>query len=457
VSAEEALRPIILVALACPIVLLAALALGALAASLRPIAQGAFAGRARRLAERIIGYLAVTLMSCATIALVAAAFVLAGAPGDRVVLSFGRLFEVEHGSFTIELFVDSVSLAFAILTTGICTIVAAFSGRYLQREPGFTRFFFYFAMFVTGMLLVVLAGTIEVLFAGWELLGLSSAMLVAFFHDRPAPLRNAMNVIVVYRVSDAAMLSAAILSHHFIGHGSLDAIFGSSTEGDVLSASESTLIACLLAIAAAGKCAQLPLSGWFPRAMEGPTPSSAIFYGALSVHAGAYLLLRAQPTIERAPIAAILIVLMGATTAIYATLVGRVQTDIKSSLAFASLTQVSVILVEIAIGLTWLPLIHTAGHACLRLLQFLRSPSVLHDFHEARNAVRARRLAPHPNDGPAHLWLYRFALERGYLDAGIARLIVRPVVELALLFDGLDRKLCALLGGRAEPSTKERS
>jgi NADH-quinone oxidoreductase subunit L len=434
----------------------ATLALGSLAASMTTMAQVALS-RAdffpplvwRRRAERAIGYLAVGLMVCATIALAACGFVLAGAGGERVVVSFGRLFEVEHDAFAIELFVDSVSLSFAILTTGICTVVAAFSMRYLHREAGFTRFFFYFATFATGMLLVVLAGTIELLFAGWELLGLSSAMLVAFFHQRPAPLRNAMNVFVVYRVSDAAMLCAAILSHHYAGHGSLSAIFGPS-ETSALSSGEATVIVCLLAIAAAGKCAQLPLSGWFPRAMEGPTPSSAIFYGALSVHAGAYLLLRAQPTIERAPVAAILIGAMGATTAIYATIAGRVQTDIKSSLAFASLTQVSVILVEIAVGLTWLPLVHTAGHACLRLLQFLRSPSVLHDFHEARNAIGAQARASLSPRAPAaglSLWLYRFALERGHLDGIVSRFVVRPVVAIARAIDALDRGLCARLGG----------
>lgn len=434
-TAIDTLGAFVVLAIAFPALLLATL--GALSLANRP------AG------EAIGGFLAVGAMIGSMASLVAAAVVFAGLGRDRVVVSFGYWFEVGHGAFALELFVDSVSLAVALLTTGICAVVAAFSNRYLRREKGFNRYFIHFSIFVTGMLLVVLAGTMEILFAGWELLGLSSAMLVAFFHDRPAPLRNALNVFVVYRVSDAAMLSAAILSHHWVGHGSLSAIFG--PDSTPLTTGQATVIGTLLAIAAAGKCAQLPFSGWLPRAMEGPTPSSAIFYGALSVHAGAYLLLRAQPTLAAAPVAAVLVGLMGLSTAIYAALAGRVQTDIKSSLAFASLTQVSVILVEIAIGLTWLPLLHTAGHALLRLLQFLRSPSVLHDFHESRNATRGQRARTSVD--VAHvtrmqLVVYRFALERGHLDALLDRLVVRPFVRACRGLDAIDRRWCDFLAGR---------
>src|SRR5690606_24182898 len=155
-----------------------------------------------------------------------------------------------------------------------------------------------------------------------------------------------------------------------------------------------------------------------PRAMEGPTPSSAVFYGALSVHAGAFVLLRFEPVLERSPIACVALGVLGIATAVVATIIGRAQTDIKSALAFASSTQLGVILLEIACGLRWIAVVHRIGHACLRVLQFLRAPSLLHDVHQVENAVgghlartglHLERWVP-----PEAQWrLYRFALGRG--------------------------------------------
>ena len=121
----------------------------------------------------------------------------------------------------LEFLVDRFSLAFGALSAVIAGIVAAFSNRYLHREPGYNRYFVLLAMFVTGMLLVALAGNIEVLFVGWEFAGLSSALLVAFFHGRPAPVSNALRVLSVYRISDAAMFTAAVLLRHLAGSDSL--------------------------------------------------------------------------------------------------------------------------------------------------------------------------------------------------------------------------------------------
>ena len=119
-----------------------------------------------------------------------------------------------------------MSLAFAALSAAIAGIVSAFSNRYLHRESGYNRYFALLALFVTGMLLVALAGNVEVLFIGWEFVGLSSALLVAFFLERPAPVSNALRVFSVYRISDAALLSAAVLLRHVAGTDSLSLLFG---------------------------------------------------------------------------------------------------------------------------------------------------------------------------------------------------------------------------------------
>src|SRR5262249_25502002 len=157
----------------------------------------------------------------------------------------------------------------------------------------------------------------------------------------------------------------------------------------------------------------------------GPTPSSAIFYGALSVHLGAFLLLRVSPLIEVSLPLAVLVVSVGLITALYSSLVGSAQSDIKSALSFASLTQRGIIVAEVGLALRYVALVHLIGHACLRTLQFIRAPTLLRDYHQLENAV-GRRL-PRPGGllvalAPARLqaWLYRFALERGYLDVLLA-------------------------------------
>src|SRR5207244_13349236 len=162
---------------------------------------------------------------------------------------------------------------------------------------------------------------------------------------------------------------------------SLALLFGgvrtASTAG--LTSTQATIIAVLLIVAVAGKSALLPFSGWLPRAMEGPTPSSAVYYGSLSIHAGCFLLLRSAPLVEHAIVARVLAGILGAATAIYAGITTRVQSDVKSSLAYAALTQVGIIVVEISIGWYTIAFVHIAGHACFRLLQFLSAPNVLHD------------------------------------------------------------------------------
>jgi NAD(P)H-quinone oxidoreductase subunit 5 len=142
-------------------------------------------------------------------------------------LSYGAWATFHQGA-AIEFLVDRLSLAFGALATAIAGVVAAFSNRCLHREPGYNRYFVLLAMFVTGMLLVALAGNVAVLFVGWEFVGLSSALLVAFFHERPAAVTNAFRVLSIYRTSDAAMLSAAVLLGHAAGTDSLSLLFGGS-------------------------------------------------------------------------------------------------------------------------------------------------------------------------------------------------------------------------------------
>ena len=359
--------------------------------------------------------------------------------------------------FSIKFVFDRLSVPFAILSFVLSGTIGAFAGRYMHREPGYNRFFVLYAIFVLGMVVTSLAGTIETLFAGWELVGLSSALLVAFFQERPAPSRNGLWVWTVYRVSDAALLLAAVAMHHLRGEGDFDQLLGAGPwpyEHSSVTPYHALVVGLLLLVAAAGKSALVPFSGWLPRAMEGPTPSSAVFYGALSVHLGAFLLLRVSPLLERSIWLCVAVVALGLTTAVFAYLAARVQTDIKSALAFASLSQVGLIVAEIGLGFRYVALVHILGHACLRTLQFVRAPTLLHDYHTLENAIGEHlpragapwaRMGEHRHDG----WLYRFALERGYLDSMLMEYFVAPFVRAFRWCDAMERRWTDFLSGEA--------
>jgi NADH:ubiquinone oxidoreductase subunit 5 (subunit L)/multisubunit Na+/H+ antiporter MnhA subunit len=338
------------------------------------------------------------------------------------------------------------------LTAGVCGAIGRFSSRYLHRERGYLRFFLLLSLFAGGMELLVLGGSFDLLFAGWELVGVCSALLIGFFHEREAPAQNALRAFVTYRFCDVGLLLGSILLHHHLGSAGLAALRGTSAAhgGWTL-----TAVGLLFLLAAAGKSAQFPVGGWLPRAMEGPTPSSAIFYGALSVHAGAYLLLRAAPLLREAPLASAAVVALGALTALTATLVGRTQSDVKSSLAHATMTQVGLIFVEIGLGFFDLALLHLTSHALLRAVQLLRAPSALQDLGRIHAAVgRALPTGAHYESLlPERLraWLFGLALARFHLDELLELALVRPVLSLAALAARAERGWARLLAGESEP------
>ncbi|MFM7109462.1 MAG: proton-conducting transporter membrane subunit [Planctomycetaceae bacterium] len=370
------------------------------------------------------------------------------------VVPVATLFTVGHHEATLRLVADALSVPYVCFSTGLCWLVNAFAGKYLHREPGFTRFFILLALFGTGMNLLVLADSIDVLFAGWECVGISSALLIGFFHERGNAVRAALRAFTTYRICDVGILAASVVVHRAVGSGDFERLFAVDwPHGTALvPAATATVVSLLLVFAALGKTAQVPFSGWLPRAMEGPTPSSAIFYGALSIHAGAYVLLRCGPLLDEAPAARIALIVIGAGTALHASLVGRVQTDLKSVLAYASMTQASLILVEIGLGWRVIPLVHVVGHAVVRSLQILRSPSALHDRHELEAA-----LGGHP--GPGGQWpvsvlpeawqraLYRVALDRGYEEMVVSRFVVGPVLRLLDRAAAVETRWIRWLGG----------
>ena len=426
--------------------------------------------REKPLSERsIVAFVEVAIVTGLLAAV--AILVMMLATGTRhVPITLGKWVDINqphfHYHFVFKFEFDRLSVPFVILTFALCGTIGAFCNRYMHRERGFNRFFVFYSLFVLGMVTTSLAGTIETLFTGWELVGLSSALLVAFYHERKSPVQNGLLVWTVYRVSDAALLMASIVLHHLTGEGDFDKLVrvGHWPEGTALLTEPQCLaVGLLLLLAAMGKSAMVPFSGWLPRAMEGPTPSSAVFYGALSVHLGAFLLLRVSPLLDRSPMLRAIIVAVGLTTAVFGTLAARVQTDIKSALSFASLTQVGLIVAEIGFGLRYLALIHILGHACLRTLQFLRAPTLLHDYRVLENAI-GDRLSTQTTAWESRfskrteLWLYRLALQRGYLDACLSDYLVSPALSFFRSCDVWERRWIQFLSGStSSQATGEKS
>src|SRR5579884_2023249 len=354
-----------------------------------------------------------------------------------VIVTFGNWFAVHDYRFPLVLMADRLSLPFLCMTVVLSGLIGQFSATYLHRERGYFRFFVLLHLFAFGSLLAFAAGSFDLLAGGWEIVGITSVLLIGFFHLRAAPVENGLRVYAVYRACDIGLLVGIFAMHHWAGTASF------STGLPPLGRGQTATIALLLLLAAAGKAAQVPFSGWLPRAMEGPTPSSAIFYGAISIHAGAYLLLRVQPLLAQSMLGSSAVVVIGVLTAIQGSIVGRASADAKTSLAYASLTQVGLIFVEIGLGWKWLAVVHILGHATVRTLQFLRAPSMLHDYHKMHAAIGGELTPAGPHFSKLfpqrfQLWLYRWAMDRAHLDTILDRFVVDPLMQLSRISAKLD-------------------
>jgi NADH-quinone oxidoreductase subunit L len=359
-----------------------------------------------------------------------------GKPARAVVVTFGTWFAVHDYRFPLVLMADRLSTPFLVMTAVLSGLIGQFSATYLHRERGFFLFFLLLHLFAFGSLLAFAAGSFDLLAGGWELVGITSVLLIGFFQLRPAPVENGLRVFAVYRACDIGLLVGVFAMHQWAGTASFDGGF------PMLAGSHAVIVCLLMLLAASGKAAQVPFSGWLPRAMEGPTPSSAIFYGAISIHAGAYLLLRIQPLLARSILASVLVILIGVATAIHGTIVGRASADAKTSLAYASLTQVGVVFVEIGIGWTSIAVVHILGHATVRTMQFLRAPSMLHDYHQMHSAMGGEIIPGRQFEDllpeRVTLWLYRWAFDRGHLDTFLDRWVIDPLLWVSRLFAKLD-------------------
>ncbi len=327
------------------------------------------------------------------------------------------------GSYQVDLnfLTDGLSLALLAVTTLASLLIARFAVNYLHREAGFHRFFMILSLFTAAMTVLVMGGNAVLTFIGWEIAGLCSYLLISFFQDRPVAAGNATRAFVINRVGDAGFLLGIALAFHWLGSVDWSTVNAGAAG---LSTTQAGILAGCFLLAAVAKSAQVPLAPWLARAMEGPTPSSALFYGMVMIHAGVYLILRLQPLFEQSHIAMAIMAIIGLATALYGFLSGLTQTDIKSALIFSTTGQVGLMFFACSLGFWRLALIYLCCHALFRGYQFLSAPSILRQMHGVRTRPVSNVLAQRSG-------LYNAALQRFWLEEAADAIIVRPVQRLA--------------------------
>ncbi len=352
------------------------------------------------------------------------------------------LYQTEGYQFIAAIHLDYLAAVFLLLGAALFSLVATYSSVYMHREKGYARFFANIWFFYMGYTVTVVAGNYETLFAGWEVLGVSSFLLIAFYRDRYLPVKNALKVFSVYRIADVGLLLAMWMSHHF-WHANVPFSLLNSHElvREHMAGHQEMawVIAAALLLTAMAKSAQLPFTAWLPRAMEGPTPSSAIFYGSLSVHMGAFILLRTHAFWSELPLMPWLIGAVGLVTALVATGIARVQSSVKAQIAYASAAQIGIIFIEIALGWNTLALVHISGNALLRTYQLLISPSVV------TYQIRAQLFGFNPSHRsreqslPARLrdTLYVLSIKEFNLDTLMYRWLWNPIKSAGRRLDFL--------------------
>lgn len=302
------------------------------------------------------------------------------------------LYETDDYSFPLLFYLDRVGAAFLFCTWAIFSIIVKYCRVYLHRESGYKRFFLTIFSFVFGLNLVILSGSIDILFAGWEIVGIASFLLIAFYRHRIQPVRNSLRAYTIYRFCDIGLLLGSWMSHmlfHESQHFSQLTNLFNNPAMPPAGYGSLWLVSTLILIAASGKSAQFPFCFWLPRAMEGPTPSSAIFYGALSVHLGVFLLLRTTPIWSYHYLTRLSVFNIGLLTVIIASISEKTQSNIKGKIAYASITQVGFMFMELALGLEALVLVHFMGNAFLRCYQLLVSPSIVVHLLRVEGATNA--------------------------------------------------------------------
>ncbi|MHB8353493.1 MAG: NADH-quinone oxidoreductase subunit L [Burkholderiales bacterium] len=311
----------------------------------------------------------------------------------------------EDISLVVGFLIDPLTVTLMLIVTFVSLMVHIYTVGYMQEDPGYQRFFSYISLFTFAMLMLVMANNFLQLFFGWEAVGLVSYLLIGFWYTRPTAIYANLKAFLVNRVGDLGfLLGIGLILAHF---GSLD--YATVFERAPLLAQDSiallpgnpvsllTVICILLFIGAMGKSAQMPLHVWLPDSMEGPTPISALIHAATMVTAGIFMVSRMSPLFELSETARTVVLVIGASTALFMAFLGIIQNDIKRVVAYSTLSQLGYMTVALGASAYPVAIFHLGTHAFFKALLFLGAGSVIHAMHheqDMRNMGGLRKYMP---------------------------------------------------------------
>jgi NADH-quinone oxidoreductase subunit L len=293
--------------------------------------------------------------------------------------------------FGAEIAIDPLSVFMMLVVSGVGFLILAYAVGYMHGDEEERRYHAYKALFVFSMLLLVQSGNLLLLLAGWGLVGLSSYLLINFWHFRTSAVEAGKKAFVMNAVGDATFALALFLLIQQTGALDFETALaeGALEEGSTVA----VLVALGLLGGAVAKSAQVPLHTWLPDAMEGPTPVSALIHAATMVTAGVYLVARAHPLFEAAPPVQDLAAILGAVTILLAGLIALVQVDIKRVIAYSTMSQIGYMFVGVGLGAYGAGLFHLLTHAFFKALLFMAAGIVIHALASEQNIRRMGGLA----------------------------------------------------------------
>ena len=313
---------------------------------------------------------------------------------------------IQVGSANVDLgwVLDPLSAVMMLMVTFVGLLIFIYSTGYMAHDENFTRFFCFLSLFAGAMLGVVIANSVLLLFMCWELVGLTSYLLIGFWYQKPSAAAAAKKAFLTTRVGDIFFLLGIVwlfaqtgtLLFYNHGAGSMEplALGGLLASPAALGLTAAGAIGLLIFAGAAGKSGQLPLHVWLPDAMEGPTPVSALIHAATMVAAGVYLIARVYPLMQAGALtggttAALTVVTwVGASTAVFAALIAVAQNDIKRILAYSTVSQLGYMMAGLGMGGVAVGMFHLITHAFFKALLFMGAGSVIHGCHEEQDIRR---------------------------------------------------------------------
>ena len=377
--------------------------------------------RRRTAAALSIGSLSLSLV----LSLIAFAQVLrewANSAPTREVVNFTWL---QFGSTNVDLgwVLDPLSAVMLVMVSFVGLLIFIYSVGYMEHDENFTRFFCFLSLFAGAMLGVVISNSLLLLFMCWELVGLTSYLLIGFWYQKPSAAAAAKKAFLTTRVGDVFFLLGIVwlfaqtgtLSFYNDGAGSMEhaALAGLLAQPGALGLTAAGAIGLLIFAGAAGKSGQFPLHVWLPDAMEGPTPVSALIHAATMVAAGVYLVARVYPLMQAGALAGgtttalTVVTWVGAFTAVFAALIAVAQNDIKRILAYSTVSQLGYMMAGLGMGGVAVGMFHLITHAFFKALLFMGAGSVIHGCHDEQDI---RRMGGLKSDMPLTFLTYAIGM-----------------------------------------------